>query len=173
MPVPCRKDVPVEVTLFVPPSQMTFIIQTNTPYRIVAETLRKMSTASASSGERHRGDQCQDDRRRDDHRGEDRRRSDRRDAPETDRVSKPSGPLSPFCYRHHAKAMQYSLSMCSDCLAPVTATGTALKSSAMDVTNTVMSPTVALVIPKVNFSTLSICFVSLQVPHKLSRSPMS
>jgi len=58
-------------------------------------------------------------------------------------------------------------------LRPITATGTALKSSATDVMNMAMSPTVALVTPKVNFTTLSNCLVSLQVQRQLSRSPMS
>jgi len=65
------------------------------------------SAAPATSGEKHHGYERRDDRRRSDH----------HDAPEMEeRVSKPSGPLCPFCYHHHAKA-QCSLSMCPDCLA--------------------------------------------------------
>ena len=73
---------------------MTSIIRTNMPYHILTEMF--------SSADRHRGDDCRDSCR------DDRRRLDE------DRVSKPSGPLCPFCHCHHAKA-QCPLSMCQEC----------------------------------------------------------
>ena len=108
-------------------SRMTSITRTNMPYCILTE----MSSPAEKRG---------DDRRGDDRRGgncRDSRRDDRR-CPDEDRVSKSSGPLCPFCHRHHAKAQ---CPCAQNALQPSTATGPALKSSAMGATCTAMSPT--------------------------------
>jgi len=78
------------------------------PYCILTE----MSSPAKKRGDDRRGDARRGGNRRES------RRDDRRDdhrRPDEDRVSKPGGPLCPFCHRHHAKA-QCPLSMCPECL---------------------------------------------------------
>jgi len=84
------------------------------PYCILTE----MSSPVEKWGDDRRGDHPSGDDRQGGNRRESRcddRRGDRR-RPDEDRVSKPSGPLCPFCHHHHQAEAQCPLSMCPECL---------------------------------------------------------
>jgi len=110
-PQPNQWDALTEEGCFGLRSRMTSITRTNMPYRVLTE----MSSPVEKRGDNRRGDHPRGDDRRGGNRQESRRddhRADRR-RPDEDRVSKPSGPLCPFCHRTKA---QWPLSMCPECL---------------------------------------------------------